>query len=124
MNQSKKGFKDNIEKETLENTDYRRVLFTGHLQLVLMSLKPREEIGYEKHEGHNQFFRFEAGQGTVIIDDEEFEVSDGDSVIIPDGAGHNVINVSETEDLKLYTIYAPAEHPEGTIYHTKKESEE
>lgn len=108
-----------IEEETVNNTDYRRVLFTGKLQLVLMSLKPGEEIGEEVHEDRDQFFRFEAGTGKVVINGEELLVADGDAVVIPAGAKHNVINTSAEEDLKLYTIYAPSEHPAGTVQHAK-----
>ncbi len=118
MNQSLIGYKDNIEKATLENTDYRRVLFTGKLQLVLMNLKPGEEIGEEIHEDHDQFFRFEGGKGKVVIDTENFIVEDGDSVVIPAGSRHNVINIGDV-DLKLYTIYAPPEHKPGKVHHTK-----
>jgi len=119
----KKGFKDNIEKETLENTDFRRVLYTGeHSQLVLMSLLPKEEIGMEVHPDNDQFFRFEKGNGKVIIDTTTYEVSDGDAVIVPRGAEHNVINTSETELLKMYTIYSPAHHADGIVRKTKDEA--
>ena len=125
MNQSKNGYQDNIEEETLANSDYRRVLYTGdNMQLVLMSLAPGEEIGAEVHREHDQFFRFEAGKGKVIIDGEELLVGDGDAVIVPAGSEHNVINVSEQEDLRLYTIYAPPEHPAGTVHHTKADAKE
>jgi mannose-6-phosphate isomerase-like protein (cupin superfamily) len=118
-----KGYNNNIEKLTLTNTNFREVLYTGrHAQLVLMSLKPGEEIGEEVHEGIDQFFRFEAGEGKVIVDDNEYSVSDGSAVIVPSGANHNVINTSETEDLKLYTLYSPAEHKEGIIQATKEEA--
>lgn len=123
MNKSKYGFVDKIEKETLDNTDYRRVVFTGKMQLVYMSLLPGEEIGAEIHDDHDQFFRFEAGEGKVIINEEEFEIGDGDAVVIPAGANHNVINSSENEELKLYTIYAPPEHPADRLQHEKPESE-
>ncbi|MDD5414742.1 MAG: cupin domain-containing protein, partial [Smithellaceae bacterium] len=103
-----KGFKTNIEKGTLENGNFRKVLYTGeHSQLVLMSLRPREEIGMEIHAENDQFFRFEAGQGKVIIDGNTYEVGDGVAVVVPAGAKHNIINVSDSEDLKLYTIYSP-----------------
>jgi mannose-6-phosphate isomerase-like protein (cupin superfamily) len=119
----KKGFKDNIEKLTLENTDFRHVLYTGdRSQLVLMSLKPGEEIGAEVHEDNDQFFRFEGGQGKVMIDLTTYEVSDGDAVIVPRGAEHNVINTSETESLKFYTIYSPAHHVDGIVRATKEEA--
>ncbi|OHA90829.1 MAG: cupin [Candidatus Zambryskibacteria bacterium RIFCSPHIGHO2_12_FULL_48_10] len=119
----KKGFKDNIEKLTIENTDFRRVLYTGERsQLVLMSLKPGEEIGAEVHEDNDQFFRFEKGSGKVIIDNTEYEVSDGDAVVVPRGAEHNVINTSQMEDLKLYTIYSPAHHADGIVRATKEKA--
>ena len=121
MNQSKYGYKDNIEQETVQNNDYRRVVYTGKLQLVYMTLKPREDIGEEIHEDHDQFFRFESGTGKVIINEEEFIVKDGDAVVVPAGAKHNVINTSESADLKLYTIYAPPEHKDGKIHHTKQD---
>jgi mannose-6-phosphate isomerase-like protein (cupin superfamily) len=119
-----KGFNANIEKETIENTNFRKVLYTGrHSQLVLMSLKPQEEIGMEVHSENDQFFRFEKGNGKVFIDGNEYEVSDGSAIIVPSGAEHNVVNVSETEDLKLYTIYSPAHHKDGVVRATKAEAE-
>lgn len=118
------GYKDNIEKLTLENENFRKVLYTGkHSQLVLMSLKPKEEIGEEIHDESDQFFRFEKGTGKVIIDGNEKDVSDGDAVVIPMGAKHNIINTSETEGLKLYTIYSPAHHKDQTIHQTKEQAE-
>jgi mannose-6-phosphate isomerase-like protein (cupin superfamily) len=117
------GFYSPIEDDTLNNANFRKVLFTGkHLQLVLMTLKPGEDIGLETHDEHDQFFRFEAGEGKVVIDGSEYEVKDGDAVIVPAGAKHNIINVSETEELKLYTIYAPPEHADGTVHETKAEA--
>ena len=119
----KKGFKDNIEKLTIENTDFRRVLYTGERsQLVLMSLAPGEEIGEEVHE-LDQFLRFEEGQGKVILDGVEHEVRDGDAVIVPAGVRHNVVNVG-TGALKLYTIYAPPEHQDGVVEATKADEHE
>lgn len=119
-----KGYKDSIEKLTLENGGFRHVLYTGkHCQLVLMSLKPKEEIGMEVHTDNDQFFRFEAGQGKVIIDGNEYAVGDGDAVIVPSGAQHNVINLSDAADLKLYTIYSPAHHKDGVVRATKAEAE-
>ena len=114
----------NIEKDTIENTDFRRVLYTGHLQLVLMSLEPKEDIGREVHDHVDQFFRFEAGEGKVITEDNEITVKDGDVVVIPAGTVHNIINTSATERLSMYTIYSPANHPHGTVAHTKHEAEE
>ena len=119
-----KGFCSNIEKDTLENENFRKVLYTGkHSQLVLMSLAPNEEIGMEVHQDNDQFFRFEKGQGKVIIDGNEYEISDGSAVVVPCGAQHNVINVSATERLNLYTIYSPAHHQDGVVRKTKAESE-
>ncbi len=119
----KKGFKQNIEKTSIENTDFRRVLYTGeHSQLVLMSLRPNEEIGLEVHPDNDQFFRFEKGKGKVIVDNTTYEVSDGDVVIIPRGAEHNVINVSNVEPLKLYTLYAPPHHADRIVRATKEEA--
>src|SRR5665647_247439 len=100
-----KGFKSNIEKDTLENNNFRKVLYTGkHLQLVLMSLKVGEEIGEETHQNNDQFFRFESGSGKCIIDGNEYEVKDGDVIVVPAGAKHNVINVDSTTELKMHTI--------------------
>ena len=119
-----KGFYAGIEQATLNNDDFRRVLYTGqHSQLVLMSLKPNEEIGLETHAKNDQFFRFEAGKGKVVIDDSTYEVSDGDVIIVPAGARHNVTNLSETDDLKLYTLYSPPHHKDGTIRATKKDAD-
>ena len=120
-----KGFYLNLEKETLANEDYRRVLYTGkHSQLVLMSLLPQEEIGMEVHTDHDQFFRFESGEGKVFIDGNVYEVTDGFTAIVPAGANHNVVNTSADKKLKLYTIYSPAEHKDGVIVHKKSESVE
>jgi len=118
-----KGFCENIERDTKENSNFRKVVYTGkHSQLVLMSLKPGEEIGSEVHPDNDQFFRFDAGQGKVVIDDNEYEVSDGFAVIVPAGAEHNVINTSASEDLKLYTIYCPAHHKDGIVRATSQEA--
>jgi len=118
-----KGFCENIEKSTLENSNFRRVLYTGkNSQLVLMSLKPNEEIGMEVHPDNDQFFRFEKGQGKCIIDGNEYELSDGVAVVVPAGAQHNIINTSDSEDLKLYTIYSPAHHKDGIVRATKEEA--
>ena len=118
-----KGFCENIEKSTLENSNFRKVLYTGkNSQLVLMSLKPNEEIGMEVHPDNDQFFRFEKGQGKCIIDGNEYELSDGVAVVVPAGAQHNIINTSDSEDLKLYTIYSPAHHKDGIVRATKEEA--
>jgi len=118
MNQSKYGYVDRIERATLENDYYRRVVYTGKMQLVYMCLKVGEEIGEEVHDDHDQFFRFESGKGKVTINEESFEVKDGDAVIVPAGARHNVVNIGDTE-LKLYTIYAPPEHPADRVQKNK-----
>lgn len=117
------GYHNNIEELTLNNSFFRQVLFTGpHAQLVLMSLKPGEEIGMEVHANVDQFFRFEKGQGKVIQNGEEQIVGDGFAVIVQAGTNHNVINTSQTENLKLYTIYSPPNHPDGTVHKTKEEA--
>jgi mannose-6-phosphate isomerase-like protein (cupin superfamily) len=117
------GYVDNIEDRTLENDNFRKVLFTGkHMQLVVMTLKPGEDIGEEVHETVDQFFRIEEGEGKVIIDGEENKVEDDMVVIVPAGALHNVINTSKEKDLKLYTIYTPPNHPEGTVHTTREEA--
>lgn len=118
-----KGYITNIEKATRENTDYRRVLYTGkNSQLVLMNLAPGEEIGEEVHH-LDQFLRFEEGEGEVILDGVTHSVSDGYAVVIPQGARHNVINTGNTH-LKLYSIYSPAEHKDGTVHKTKADEKE
>jgi mannose-6-phosphate isomerase-like protein (cupin superfamily) len=118
-----KGFKNNIEKLTQMNTNFRRVLYSGkHCQLVLMTLQPGEEIGLETHTENDQFFRFETGNGKVIIDENEYFVADGDAVIVPAGARHNVINTSTSEPLKMYTIYSPPHHKDGIVRATKDEA--
>jgi len=118
------GFHTKIEAETLSNNNFRKVLFTGsHCQLVLMSLLPLEEIGMEVHQNVDQFFRFESGTGKAILNGEEISLSDGDALVVPAGTNHNIINVSSTEPLKLYTLYSPANHPDGTIHATKAEAD-
>ncbi len=118
------GFSADIEKSTLNNDKYRKVLYTGkHCQLVLMSLNPKEEIGMEVHEENDQFFRFEQGEGKCIIDGREYALKDGSAVIVPAGARHNIINTSATESLKLYTIYSPPHHKDGIVRSTKAEAE-
>lgn len=119
-----KGFNANIEQETLNNTDFRRVLYTGkNSQLVLMALAPGEDIGLEVHVDNDQFFRFEAGEGKCIIDGHEYLVQDGSAIVVPAGAEHNIMNISANEYLKLYTIYSPAHHQDGIVRHTKAEAE-
>jgi len=118
-----KGYVDNIEQQTEQNGDFRRVLYTGHnLQLVLMAIPPGQEIGEEVHDDRDQFFRFEAGQGEVWIDGACNKVAADDAVVVPQGARHNVVNPG-TEPLKFYTIYGPPEHIDGTIHRTKQEAD-
>lgn len=118
------GFIGNIEEQTLENNNFRKVLFTGqHAQLVVMCLKPDEEIGIEIHSVTDQFLRIEAGVGKGVMNGEEHRLKDGDSVLVPAGTEHNIINTSSTDNLKLYTIYAPAHHKDGTVHKTKEDAE-
>lgn len=117
------GFTDNIEHLTEENTDFRRVLYTGqNIQLVLMCLQAGEDIGEEIHDDRDQFFRFEAGVGEVWIDDVANAVKADDGVIVPAGAKHNVVNTGDVP-LKLYTIYGPPEHIDGTVHATKAQAD-
>ena len=119
-----KGFRANIEKDTVENGNFRKVLYSAkHCQLVLMSLRPKEEIGMEIHPDNDQFFRFEKGQGKCVIDGHEYKVGDGVAIIVPAGAKHNIINTSASEELKMYTLYSPAHHKDGIVRKTKKEAE-
>jgi mannose-6-phosphate isomerase-like protein (cupin superfamily) len=121
--QTKKGFDIDLEAATVMNTDFRRVLYTGKFsQLVLMNLRPGEEIGEEVHDTVDQFFRFEEGEGVVTIDGVEHKVKDGSGIIVPSSARHNVINTSTSRDLKLYTIYSPPEHIDKTVRHTKADA--
>jgi mannose-6-phosphate isomerase-like protein (cupin superfamily) len=119
------GFVGPIERQTLENTDFRRVLFTGkHAQLVVMCLQPGDEIGDEVHANVDQFFRIEQGEAKFVFNEkEEHVVRDADAILVPAGTHHNVINVSKTKPLKLYTIYSPPNHPDGTVHKTKDEAE-
>jgi mannose-6-phosphate isomerase-like protein (cupin superfamily) len=118
-----KGFVGDIEALTVENSDFRRVLYTGHhLQLVLMTLQPGDEIGEEIHDDRDQFFRFETGAGEVWIDGNRSKVEGDDAVIVPAGAKHNIVNIGD-EPLRLYTIYAPPEHREGTRHVTKADAD-
>jgi len=119
------GFSINIEDKTLDNDNFREVLYTArHSQLVVMTVQPGDEIGLERHEGHDQFIRIEAGEGVAILDGERHALADGSAVVIPAGTEHNVINTSRTEPLRLYTIYSPAEHPDGTVHRTKADADE
>jgi len=115
-----KGFVINLEEATAGNSNFRKVIYTAHhSQLVLMSLTPSEEIGMEVHPGNDQFFRVESGEGKAIIDGSEYPFSAGFCIVIPAGAQHNIINTSATSELKLYTIYSPAHHKDGTVHATK-----
>lgn len=117
------GYKGPIEEITLKNAYFRQVVFTAkHSQIVLMSIKPKEDVGMEKHDTVDQFFRFEKGVGKVIMNGEEAEIKDGDAVLVPAGTNHNIVNTSETEDLKFYTIYSPPNHKDGTIHKTKEDA--
>ena len=119
-----KGFKSNIENDTLENNNFRKVLYTGkHLQLVLMSLKAGEDIGEETHQHIDQFFRFESGEGKCIIDGTEYSVKNGDVIVVPSGAKHNIINIDSKAELKMYTIYSPPNQKDDTIRATKEDAE-
>jgi len=114
------GFATDIERDTLSNQDYRRVLYTGrNTQLVLMTLQPGEDIGLETHEGHDQFIRIESGTGVAVLNGEEHPLNDGVAVVIPAGVEHNVINTSADQPLRLYTLYSPPKHPDGTVHRTK-----
>lgn len=120
-----KGYFANIEELTLANTNFRKVLYTSaHSQLVLMCLKPNEEIGLEVHTENDQFFRIEAGVGKITIDESEYTLQDGVAIVVPRGASHNVMNTSSTQDLKMYTIYSPAHHKDQIQRATKIEAEQ
>lgn len=125
LNKTKvKGFKTNIQKDALTNKDFRKVLYTAkHLQLVLMTLKPGEDIGLETHPTIDQFFRFESGHGKCIINGHEYDIKAGDAIIVPAGASHNVINLDKGAELTMYTIYAAPNHKDGLVRATKKEAD-
>lgn len=117
------GYITDIERDTLANEDFRRVLFTGpNMQLVLMTLRPGEEIGLETHEEHDQFIRIEAGTGVARLNGEQTGLVDGSIVVIPAGIEHNVVNTSKDQPLRLYTLYSPPEHADGTVHHTKQDA--
>jgi len=117
------GYVINIEEKTVDNNFFREVLFTAQrVQLVVMSLGPGEEIGLETHDDGDQFIRVEAGKGIAILDGEEHDLEDGSAVVIPAGVQHNIINNSPQQTLKLYTIYSPPEHPDGTVNKDKAEA--
>ena len=118
-----RGFIGDIENRTEANQDFRRVLYTGaHLQLVLMSLNPGEEIGEEVHESTDQFFRVEEGKGEVSIDGRRTQIESDDAIVIPAGARHNIRNIGD-KPLKVYTLYAPPQHEDGTVHRTKQDAE-
>lgn len=118
-----KGFVEDIEDLTLDNGDFRHVVYTGqNLQLVLMALRSGEEIGGETHAGHDQFFRVEKGKGEVWIDGERTKIKRGGAIIVPAGANHNIVNTG-LKSLKLYTLYAPPQHLDGLVRATKAEAE-
>ena len=119
------GYSINIEEKTLAGNNFREVLYTTQRsQLVIMTLQPGDEIGLEKHEGHDQFIRVEAGTGVAILDGERHTLEDGVAVVIPAGTEHNVINTSDSEPMRLYTLYTPPEHPDGIVHATKAEADE
>jgi mannose-6-phosphate isomerase-like protein (cupin superfamily) len=123
--QTMSGYSINIEQKTLAGNNFREVLYTTQRsQLVIMTLQPGEEIGLEKHEGHDQFIRVEAGQGVAILDGEKHALEDGVAVVIPAGTEHNVINTSTSEPMRLYTLYTPPEHPDGIVHRNKAEADE
>jgi len=119
------GYSINIEEKTLAGNNFREVLYTTQRsQLVIMTLQPGDEIGLEKHEGHDQFIRVEAGTGVAILDGERHALEDGVAVVIPAGTEHNVINTSDSEPMRLYTLYTPPEHPDSIVHATKAEADE
>jgi len=123
-NSGKRGFSTNIEQDTLDNDNFRKVLYTSkNMQLVLMTLKPGEEIGAETHHTIDQFFRFEAGSGQCVINDNKYNVSDGDCVIIPAGSKHNIINTGKVA-FQMYTLYSPPNHIDKTVHVTKEQAVE
>ena len=117
------GYIDNIEEKTINNDYFREVVFTGkYCQLVVMCLKPGEEIGSEVHKNVDQFFRIEKGKGKVVINGEENQFINGVGIVVPAGSEHNVINISTSNDLKLYTIYSPPQHKDGIVHKTKEDA--
>lgn len=118
------GYSINIEQRTLAGNNFREVLYTtARSQLVIMTLQPGEEIGMEHHTGHDQFIRIEAGQGVALLDGERHALEDGTALVIPAGTEHNVINTSASAPMRLYTLYTPPEHPDGTIHRSKAEAD-
>jgi mannose-6-phosphate isomerase-like protein (cupin superfamily) len=119
------GYSINLEQRTLAGDNFREVLYTTkRSQLVIMTLQPGQEIGLEKHEDHDQFIRVEAGQGVAVLDGERHALEDGVAVVIPAGTEHNVINTSDSEPMRLYTLYTPPEHPDGIVHATKADADE
>ena len=119
------GYSINIEEKTIANNFFREVLYTtARSQLVVMTLRPGEEIGQEKHEDHDQFIRVESGEGEAVLDGERHALSDGVALVIPAGAEHNVVNTSDTVSLRLYTLYSPPEHPDRLVHQTKAQADE
>jgi len=119
------GYSTNIEQETAENEYFRKVLYTApHSQLVVMTLQGGEDIGQERHDDVDQFIRVETGEADAILDGEVHKLTDGGVVVIPAGTEHNVINTSKDQSLRLYTVYSPPNHPDGTINQDKKEADE
>jgi mannose-6-phosphate isomerase-like protein (cupin superfamily) len=119
------GFYTDIEKKSESNKYFREVIYTGpNSQLVVMSLKPGEDIGMEVHKDIDQFIRVEEGHGKAIMDGKEFKLEAGSAVVVPAGSKHNIVNTSKTDSMKLYTVYSPPHHPDGTIHKTKAEAEE
>ena len=118
-----KGYTADIEKETKKNSNFRKVLFTApNSQLVVMSLKPGEDIGSEVHEEHDQFIRVEEGSGKAVLGRTEVKIKDDWAVVIPAGVKHNIVNTSKKKMMKLYTIYSPPEHPKGTVHKSKAQA--
>lgn len=118
------GYSVDIERATLENEDFRRVLYTApHSQLVVMSIEPGGEIGMERHDDGDQFIRVEVGEGEAILDGERHELRDGTALVIPSGTEHNVINTSRADPLRLYTVYSPPQHADGTVHRTRAEAD-
>jgi|SRR5208337_454759 len=117
------GYVTDIEGKTSNNRTFRTVLFTtSRSQLVVMNLRPKEDIGSEVHDDVDQFIRIEAGEGKAVLNGEEYPLKDGSAVVIPAGVEHNIINTSAKEDMRLYTIYTPPEHKDGTVHKTKADA--
>lgn len=120
-----KGYVQNIQKLVIENEDFRHVVYTSkHSQLVLMTLQPGEEIGLEVHDENDQYFRFESGEGQVVIDEGEYAVAAGFVALVPAGSQHNIINTSQSDTLRLLTMYMPPHHKDGIVRASKQEAEE